>query len=71
MRRKKNYILPGQKNFYFEDYNYIEDISKSSNDKINISFNRVSFIFFIFVIAALIYSSKIIDFSIAEQISLT
>jgi len=60
MSRKKNHILPGQKNFYFEDYNYIEDISKSSNDKIHISFNRVSFIFFIFVIAALIYSSKII-----------
>ena len=44
MRRKKNYILPGPKTFYFEDYNYIEDISKSSNDKINISFNTKSFI---------------------------
>ena len=60
MIRKKKHILQGQKNFYFEDYKYIEDISKSPNDKIDISFNRVSFIFFIFVIVALIYTSKIV-----------
>ena len=60
MRKKKGKPLLGQRNFYFEDYTYIEDIGKSTGSKIDISFNRVAFIFFIFVIAALIYSLKII-----------
>ena len=60
MSKKKGNPLPGQKNFYFEDYRYIEDISKINENKIDISFNRVAFIFFIFVIAALIYSLKIV-----------
>ncbi len=63
MKNKKNYPLPGQKNFYFEDYNYLEDLSKSTTGKLKTSFNRVAFIFFIFVVAGLIYSSKIIYLS--------
>ena len=59
MDKGKN-IIPGQQNFYFEDYQFSEDITKSNESRIKISFNRVSFIFFIFVIVAFIYSLKII-----------
>ena len=59
MVKKKN-IIPGQQNFYFEDYQFSEDIIKSTESRIKISFNRVSFIFFIFVVVAFIYSLKII-----------
>ena len=58
--RKKDKILSGQKNFYFQDYDYSESIKKPTNLSINVSFNRVSFVFFIFVIVVLIYSLKII-----------
>ena len=59
MVKKKN-IIPGQQNFYFEDYQFSEDIIKSTESRIKISFNRVSFIFFIFVVVAFIFSLKII-----------
>ena len=58
--RKKGKILSGQKNFYFQDYDYSESIKKPTNLSINVSFNRVSFVFFIFVIVTLIYSLKIV-----------
>ena len=56
---RKDKILSGQKNFYFEDYQYSENINFSKKNNIEISFNRVSFIFFVFVIIASIYSFKI------------
>ena len=59
MVKKKN-IIPGQQNFYFEDYQFSEDIIKSTESRIKISLNRVSFIFFIFVVVAFIFSLKII-----------
>ena len=59
MVKKKN-IIPGQQNFYFEDYQFSEDIIKSTESRIKISLNRVSFIFFIFVVVAFIFSIKII-----------
>ena len=58
--KKKNEPLSGQKNFYFQDYDYSENIKKPIISGIDVSFNRVSFVFFVFVIIALIYSLKIV-----------
>ncbi len=58
--KKKNELLSGQKNFYFQDYDYSENIKKPIISGIDVSFNRVSFVFFVFVIIALIYSLKIV-----------
>ena len=58
--KKKNELLAGQKNFYFQDYDYPENIKKPIISGIFVSFNRVSFVFFVFVIIALIYSLKIV-----------
>ena len=57
---KKDKPLSGQKNFYFQDYDYPENIKKPIISGIDVSFNRVSFVFFVFVIIALIYSLKIV-----------
>ena len=58
--KKKNEPISGQKNFYFQDYDYSENIKKPIISGIDVSFNRVSFVFFVFVIIALIYSLKIV-----------
>ena len=58
--KKKNEPLSGQKNFYFQDYDYSENIKKPIVSGIDVSFNRVSFVFFVFVIISLIYSLKIV-----------
>ena len=58
--KKKNELLSGQKSFYFQDYDYSENIKKPFISGIDVSFNRVSFVFFVFVIIALIYSLKIV-----------
>ena len=58
--KKKNGPLSGQKNFYFQDYDYSENIKKPIISGIDVSFNRVSFVFFVLVIIALIYSLKIV-----------
>jgi len=58
--KKKNEPLSGQKNFYFQDYDYSENIKKPIISGIDVSFNRVSFVFFVFVIITLIYSLKIV-----------
>ncbi len=58
--KKKNELLSGQKNFYFQDYDYSENIKKPIISGMDVSFNRVSFVFFVFVIIALIYSLKIV-----------
>ena len=58
--KKKNEPLSGQKNFYFQDYDYSENFKKPIISGIDVSFNRVSFVFFVFVIIALIYSLKIV-----------
>ena len=57
---KKDKPSSGQKNFYFQDYDYSENIKKPIISGIDVSFNRVSFVFFVFVIIALIYSLKIV-----------
>ena len=56
----KNNLKQGQKNFYFEDYEYSDNIKNVIRSGIQVSFNRISFIFFIFVVIAFIYSFKII-----------
>ena len=56
----KNNTKQGQKNFYFEDYEYSDNIKSVIKSGIQISFNRISFIFFVFVVIAFIYSLKII-----------
>ena len=56
----KNNTKQGQKNFYFEDYEYSDNIKSVIRSGIQISFNRISFIFFVFVVIAFIYSLKII-----------
>ena len=56
---KKNY-LPGQQNFYFEDFEYTKYNFKSKINALEISFNRIAFIFFIFLVIGFIYGIKII-----------
>jgi|TARA_B110000438_G_scaffold301802_1_gene357671 cell division protein FtsI (penicillin-binding protein 3) len=56
----KNNLKQGQKNFYFEDYEYSDNIKNVIRSGIQVSVNRISFIFFIFVVIAFIYSFKII-----------
>ena len=47
--KKKGESLSGQKNFYFQDYDYSGSIEKPIISGIDISFNRVSFVFFVFL----------------------
>ena len=56
----KKKTISGRGNFYFQDYDYSENIKDPSKSEMNISFNRVSFIFFIFVVIGFIYSIKIV-----------
>ena len=57
--KKNNRPLSAQKSFYFDDYEYSENFRNPSKSEIIVSFNRVSFIFFVFVIITIIYSLKI------------
>ena len=52
-------------NLTLEDYESEFSYTKSKND-INISFNRVAFIFFIFLIIALVFSLKSTYFGFLE-----
>ena len=62
MKKKKrnNKIATEQRSFFFEDYEYFDGLSKSRISNLEISFNRISFIFFIFIIVSIIYSFKMI-----------
>ena len=62
MKKKKrnNKIATEQRSFFFEDYEYFDGLSKSKISNLEISFNRISFIFFIFIIVSIIYSFKMI-----------
>ena len=52
-------IEKDKENIVFEDYQREFNYEKNKS-KINISFNRISFIFFIFFITCFVYSLKII-----------
>ena len=52
-------------NLTLEDYESEFSYTKSKND-INISFNRVAFVFFIFLIIALVFSLKSTYFGFLE-----
>ena len=56
-----NHILWRSRGFYFEDYELTEYESRDAkSSKFKISLNRVSFVFFIFLVVSCIFGSKII-----------
>ena len=59
MKKIKKPLL-GQENFYFQDYDYLKDINKVKIKDLNISYDRISFIFFIFLIVSVIYFLKVV-----------
>ena len=70
--KKKNYSIKkkNQKSFYFEDYVQTKDIENVNTKTLNnlkISFNRVIFVFFIFISLISIFSFKIIYLSISKD----
>ena len=57
-----NYIPLKNKGFYFEDYETVKYEYKENSkiSKVKLSLNRVSFIFFIFLVIGFVFGSKII-----------
>ena len=56
--------------FYFEDNEIHEYKDQSRNKKFSLSLNRVSFIFFIFLVVAFIFGSKIIYLALIKKLGL-
>ena len=71
MRKKKNYYKKKKKkSFYFKHYvqtKDIENVNTKTLNNLNISFNRVIFVFFIFISLISIFSFKIIYLSISKD----
>jgi cell division protein FtsI (penicillin-binding protein 3) len=71
MKGKNNnlgsHALWRDRGFYFEDYEISEYKDKSKYSKVSLSLNRVSFVFFIFLVVAFIFGSKIIYLALIKK----
>ena len=68
---EKNKRAIKKKSFHFTDYTESEFISQNKNyEKIKISLNRVTFLFFIFISIMLIFSIKIAYISLSPEKSI-
>ena len=65
--KKKNKIKNLQKSFLFEDYSDSEDLEKFKNGKITLSYNRVTSIFFIFLVLIFVFCVKITYLSFSKK----
>ena len=62
---KKKIKKTKQKSFFFEDYKESEILNEKNKKKIEISLNRVTFLFFIFFSLIFVSSTKIIYLSLS------
>ena len=66
-KKKKNQQNSLKKSFFFDDDTDVDDLIKSKNDKIFVSYNRTAFIFFIFLSLTLIFCIKVTYLSFLKK----
>ena len=64
-----SHALRKNRSFYFEDYetSTYEYIEQSKSSVVRLSLNRVSFVFFIFLVIAVVFGSKIIYLALIKK----
>ena len=66
-KKKNNNTQKNKKSFYYDDYSHANNIKTKNNNSIEISKNRMAFIFFVILSIAAILSIKILSLSFFEK----
>jgi len=66
-KKKNNNTQKNKKSFYYDDYSHANNIKTKNNNSIEISKNRMAFIFFVILSIAAILSIKILYLSFFEK----
>jgi cell division protein FtsI (penicillin-binding protein 3) len=66
-KKKNNNTQKNKKSFYYDDYSHANNIKTKNNNPIEISKNRMAFIFFVILSIAVILSIKILYLSFFEK----
>ena len=60
MKHEKEINLSSHKSFYFEEHEIPKYLRKAKSSEVKLSLNRISFVFFIFLVVASVFGIKII-----------